>query len=227
MRPTMLLATMLPLASALVGAMLILGPLVPLLTSDSTRSKAAPLLTELGAREAIAQQVTSDTESADPVLGVGVNYWMRSVSLPDVGQNAGGVRMRVMWVGIAEAANLPRGIRSGLSLDILDYTAIVGIQVRVENTSGESATLLQLDQIHGFAIPYTSLTSNIGPLRARNFSNAEGRVEIPNETYRTYDLLFFSTSPSQDLESFCHSPRALGHTEGESPFSFRPARPER
>jgi hypothetical protein len=170
------------------------------------------------------------TQSADVESGPDAPYWMRSAHISGVAQDSGGVTVRVEWVGITEVGRLPEGVRAGLIVPFAADTAMVAIRLRIDNTSGDSGTITQLDSANGFAAQHTMLASNLGPINVRDFSDSEGREEVPGGTYRTYEVVFFGDYPAADLESFVLSmPRLRGYRWtpiGESDYrlSFRVAR---
>ncbi len=93
-----------------------------------------------------------------------------------------------------------------------DDSSLVGLRLRIENGSDQPGTLRGLNFEMPCYAPETTLDSNAGPLRVRDVGDAESRADVAAGTFRIYDLVFFSSSPSSSLRTFILvTPRLRGY----------------
>lgn len=166
----------------------------------------------------VVQPAPARAQSADLPLDPPGDYWTRWTSLSGQGLDSGGVVVHLTCAGVTDSARLPPWTQVGSLARSGGFSTVVGICIRVENKTNmrqnpaADVTLVQPDGVNGFAASYTSLVTNLGPIAVRDFSNSQGRESIPRGAYRTYDLIFLSNDPVEDLQEFVLTvPRFRGY----------------
>ena len=173
----------------------------------------------------VAGETPAAGQAGDVGRGPEAGYWLRTADYTDVVQTTGQVAVRVLWAGVTDLARLPAGVRANLTALPADASSLVGLRLRIENGSDQPGTLRGLNFEMPLYAPETTLDSNAGPLRVRDVGDAESRADVAAGTFRIYDLVFFSSSPSSSLRTFILvTPRLRGYSVGSDRYGRLPPR---